>query len=707
MIRVAFALLVSLRLIPTVAAERAELLIADFESDGYGGWKVEGTAFGDGPAAGTLPGQMEVTGFEGKRLVNSFVGGDDATGVLMSPPFSIERKYVNFLVGGGAYANETCVDLLVDGNVVRSATGPNDRPGGSERLEWRTWDVSDLAGRDAVIRVVDRRKGGWGHVSVDQIVQSDARRQAEPVGREVAVRTRYLHLPVKTGAAKRRMKYVVDGATVREFEIELADGEPDLYVFSDVSPFAGKTLRIEVDGVDGGPKALERIVASDELPDAGALYDEPLRPQFHFTSRRGWLNDPNGLVFHDGEWHLFYQHNPYGVQWGNMHWGHAVSPDLVRWKELPIGLYPKEFGDWAFSGSAVVDHGNTSGFGEGGKPPLVLAYTSTGRGECVAYSNDAGRTWTEHDGNPAVRHQGRDPKLVWHEPTSRWVMAVYQEKKEGDADEGRFIAFYSSPDLEDWAYESRIEGFFECPDLFELPVGDSESESKWVLYAADGEYMLGDFDGKAFNPASGKHKLWHGNFYAAQSYDNAPDGRRVQIGWGRGIELPGMPFNQQMVVPVELTLRSTGDGVRMFAEPVKEVASLRGKRHAWSDVSVSGTRPLDGPEGDLFDIEATIETGDAESAGFSIRGVPVKYDAAKGELTCHTTTMPVALEDGAIRLRLLVDRGSIEVFTGGGATAMSVGVIPPAGDRSIKLTAEGGTARFRSLVVHEMKSAWD
>ncbi len=173
---------------------------------------------------------------QGERLVNSFVRGDDSTGSLTSPPIKIERKFVNFLIGGGGH-DETAIELIIDGKVIRKASGPNTAPGGSERLDWKSWDVADLAGKTATIRVVDDRQGGWGHINVDQIVQSDRKRQEEPASRELRITKRYLHLPVQNGAAKRRMKFVIDGKTVREFEIELADGTSDFFVFSDVSPF--------------------------------------------------------------------------------------------------------------------------------------------------------------------------------------------------------------------------------------------------------------------------------------------------------------------------------------------------------------------------------------------------------------------------------------------------------------------------------------
>lgn len=682
------------------AQERPDVVVADFEAESYGDWSVTGEAFGSGPAKGTLPGQMEVTGFEGERLVNSFAGGDGSRGTLTSPRFQVERKYLNFLIGGGGYPGETAIELLVEDKKVREATGPNTRPGGSERLDWKSWDVSDLEGREVRLRIVDERTGGWGHINVDQIVQSDRKREAEPASRKFEIAKQYLHLPVKNGAPKRRVKYVVEGEVAREFAIELADAEPDFVVFSDVSEFTGRELTVAVDAVPGDSKGLAAIVGSDELPGAEQLYKERLRPQFHFTSQRGWLNDPNGLVFYDGEWHLFYQHNPYGVQWGNMHWGHAVSDDLVHWKELPIGLYPKEFGDWAFSGSAVVDQNNTSGFGTVQKPALVLAYTSTGRGECIAYSNDRGRSWTEYEGNPVVRHRGRDPKLIWHEPTKRWVMVVYNE-----GDNRHSIDFHSSPDLKSWAFESRIDGFYECPDLFPLKA-DGSGQLWWVLYGADGKYMLGEFDGKVFKPETEKLQVWHGNFYAAQTYDNAPERRRVQIGWGRGIEFPGMPFNQQMTVPVELTLRSTDEGPRMFAWPVPELETLQQAKQSRSNVRIGGSEEtLLTAESQSLDVEAEIEVGSAASVTLVVAGVPVSYEAAEKKLICGDVDSPLEPVDGILSLRVLVDRGSVEIFGNRGRVAMSVAVIPPESALSIRAKADGD-ASLRTLVVNEMKSAW-
>ena len=685
------------------AADRPDVIIADFEGDTYGGWTAVGEAFGSGPARGTLPGQMTITGFLGRGLANSFVKGDVSTGTLTSPPFPIERNYLNFLIGGGQHAGSTCIDLIVEGKVVRTAAGPNDRPGGTEHLNWSAWDVRDLTGQSAVLRIVDHQTGGWGHVTIDQLVQSDRRQGVQPARRELLASSRYLHLPVRQDSPMRRLRVLSEGRIVREFDIKLAGGQPQFEVFLDLKPLEGRSLVLETQ-LPAESKALEQIKLAADVPDAGRLYREAHRPQFRFTSRRGWLNDPNGLVWFDGEYHLFYQHNPYGWEWGNMHWGHAVSRDLVHWTELPIALYPKQYGDWCFSGSAVVDRHNSSGFGSEGPSPLVAAFTSTGRGECIIFSNDRGRTWSEYDGNPVVRHAGRDPRLLWHGPTGRWVMAVYDET--GGA---RSIVFHSSPDLKTWSYESRIDGFFECPELFELDVAGDAGRRLWVLYAADGEYRLGTFDGRRFAPETGKLRLWQGNFYASQTFSDMPDGRRIVIGWANGIAFPGEPFNQQMTLPCELTLRKTTEGVRLFAVPVAELASLRGKEHTLDDLTLEGgEQALAGPAGDLLEINAQVEPGDKGVFSLNVRGTTIGYDAFKRVLSCGDVAAPLALDGSTIRLHILLDRGSIEVFGNDGRVAISRAVTAESQKPSLLLAVPAASppVKFRSIRVHELGSAW-
>lgn len=687
----------------TAGARGQDIVIADFEGTSYGDWEVSGTAFGTGPARGTLANQMAVSGFLGHGLANSYNDGDRSVGTLTSPEFQIERKFITFYVGGGKFAGRTCVNLIVDGRIARTATGWNDQPGGSERLLPYAWDVSNLAGKTGRLQIVDQQMGPWGHITVDQIVMCDLRNAVDH-RKEFVVEKRYLNLPVRTGADKQRMRIVVEGRAVREFEIELAEQKPDFWVFVDLSPFTGKKAVVEADGLPRTSHGFDLISQADEIYGTQNLYREPLRPQFHFTSRRGWNNDSNGLVFYKGEWHLYYQHNPYGVQWGNMHWGHAVSEDLVHWRELPIALYPQQFGDWCFSGSAVVDVNDTGRFRTGDEPAIVVAYTSTGRGECIAYSNDRGRTFAEFDGNPVVRHDGRDPKVIWYEPGRHWVMALYDE-----TDGKRAIAFYTSRDLRAWEFASRIEGFFECPEIFELAVEGGSGERRWVLYAADGDYMIGAFDGRVFTPESGKHRFSYGNcFYASQTYSDVPaaDGRRVQIAWGR-VEAPGMPFNQMMLFPVELTLRKTGEGLRMFAKPVREIEQLREARLAWNDVTVSAdSDPVGAVEGELLHVRATLRPQGATKCGLVVHGTEIAWDATTGNLSCLDKTASLSPTDGTLRLELLVDRTSIEIFANEGQVYMPMAVAGPQGNKSLQVLATGGPVKVESLEVHRLRSAW-
>jgi fructan beta-fructosidase len=550
---------------------------------------------------------------------------------------------------------------------------------------------------------------------------------AEPApvaARNITLAGRYLHLPVKNGAPKRVVSFEVDGTKVREFTIEYAAAAPDFWVFAEVAAWRGRNLRVTAEGLSAG--ALERLEQSDALKDAGSLYVEPLRPQFHFSSRRGWNNDPNGLLYYEGEYHLFYQHNPYGWAHGNMTWGHATSRDLVRWAEQGDVLHPDALGTM-YSGSGVVDWRNTSGLGTGGRPPLVLIYTAAGgtnpwsKGQpftqCLAYSNDAGRTWTKYAGNPVLgeRTRGnRDPKVFWHEPGRHWVMVLYAGYPQAGKNDAKgkpvvihTIEFFASPNLREWTYLSRLEGFYECPDLFELPVDGDAKNTRWVIHGANSDYMVGRFDGKTFAPETPLLKGHRGDaFYAPQTFSDMPDGRRVQIGWGR-VPMPGMPFNQQMLFPCELSLRGTPEGPRLAWQPVRELATLRGKVHRIAPgILAPGANPLAGVRLREFEIEADLEAGDAREVGFVLRGVPVVYDVRRQELTVAKATAPVPLEDGRLRLHLLADRRSLEIFGRRGIAYLPLKIAPAPDDATLEVFARGGNAVVRSLEVREIDSIW-
>ncbi|MDQ2800122.1 MAG: glycoside hydrolase family 32 protein [Armatimonadota bacterium] len=713
-----FCLVLSLGMVRGQAAD--DIVFADFEGATYGAWQTEGTAFGPGPAQGGLPGQWPVDGFQGHGLASSFHGGDDARGRLISPEFQISRRWIAFLIGGGGYAGKTCLNLVVNGKIVRTATGPNIDPGGSERLARDAWDVDGLKDKTAHLEMVDDAQGGWGHVSVDQIVFTDARPILPPklrrnVAQDMVATDHWLLFPIRNGAEMRHVTLRANGKLVRQLDVELADGLADWLAPLDIREWSGQTLSVMVDRLPENSEAFDHLTQSNQLPDAAQLYREPLRPQFHFSARRGWLNDPNGLVFFRGEYHLFFQHSPFSWDSADKWWGHAVSRDLVHWTELGDVLAPDERGS-IWSGSAVVDAQNTSGLGRQGQPPLVLVYTAAGNPftQCLASSVD-GRTFAKFAGNPVVPNitdGDRDPRVFWHAPTRRWVMALWAGRDGRNA-----IQFLSSPNLRDWTATGRAEGgaagdsfLYECPDLYELFLDGDKSKPKWILSAANGEYEVGWFDGKTFTPESTKlHGAWGRGFYAPQTFNDAPQGRRIQIGWFR-TDTPGMPFNQSMSLPLELHLVTTANGPRLTWEPVKELETLRRASHKRGPFTLgqNDANPLADLKAELVELRAEFAPDRAASITFTVRGVPVIYEARSQEIVVNGRRAPAPLlGDGQQRLTIYADRTGLEVFAAGGLTFVPLPLNLNPNDTSLRVSVQNGAARFRSLDVYELRSAWN
>lgn len=693
---------------------RPDILVADFEGPDYGPWRTTGEAFGPGPAQGTLRDQMPVSGYRGHGLVNSYYHGDGTVGTLTSPPLRLERRYLIFLIGGGGWTGKTCMNLLVAGRIVRTAAGPNRRPGGTERLQPFSWDVSDLEGQAAVLQMVDNERGGWGHINVDDIIQSDRPVGVLGSGRPLTVDRPYLAFVMPPRATTMaHVTLLVDNVAVRD--MAGSDSGQPLAASWDVSRFRGRPawlITSEAPQPDGSCPLRASCALSDQPRGIAMEYDKPYhevyRPQFHFTARKNWHNDPNGLMFYQGEYHLFFQHNPDGIDWGNMTWGHAVSPDLVHWTQLDHAIHPDALGT-IFSGSGVVDWNNTTGFATGPEKPLVCIYTSAGDPftQSIAYSNDRGRTWTKYGKNPVLGHiagSNRDPKVIWHQPTGRWVMALYLD--------GNDYALFASPNLKAWTKlcDVHVPGAAECPDFFELPVDGNPKSTRWVFWGANHTYLLGTFDGQVFKAESGPHPShWGGNCYAAQTWSDIPpsDGRRLQIAWMAGGTYPDMPFNQQMSFPCELSLHTTPEGIRLFRRPVREIELLHAARHAWADLALKpGENPLQGLSGELIEIRAVIEPGRATEVGFSLRGERVAYSVAQKQLTCLGHSAPLEPQQGRVQLQILLDRTSLEVFGNDGRVSLATCFLPNLADRSLAAYCVGGEARLVSLEVYELKSAW-
>ena len=533
--------------------------------------------------------------------------------------------------------------------------------------------------------------------------------------RDMTIEKTYLIIPIRTGANKCTLELDVAGQTVRRYSTEIAEDEAcvDFYAFFTIESYKGKSASVRATGAPEGGFALIR--QSDSLPGAETFYTEALRPQLRFSQKVGWNNDTNGMVYYDGEWHVYFQHNPVGWAWGNMTWGHFVSTDLVYWEQLPNVLFPSTMAKGAcFSGGGLMDPRNTAGFQTGEDKVIIATLTDTGAGEAIAYSNDRGRTFTWYEKNPVVTHKGRDPKIIWYaydendKPLNakaaqlggHWVMAVYDESE----DVGRNIAFYTSLDLKAWEIQSHLPGYFECPELFELPVDGEARNTRWIVFAADAQYAVGTFDGKSFTPAhEGKHRVHYGAYYASQTFSDPPDGRRIQIGWAR-IPMPDMPFNQAFTLPHRLTLRTTPEGVRMFAEPIEELAKLRQRHHRAGPETLSAASPVSvDVTGELFEVCATFEVGQAQSLGLDIGGNRVTYDTETQKLN----GADLRSVDGRVTVQVFVDRPMIEICGNDGRVYITSKRDKRGEVSAVKAFAQGGEAKLVALDVYELKSIWN
>jgi fructan beta-fructosidase len=454
-------------------------------------------------------------------------------------------------------------------------------------------------------------------------------------------------------------------------------------------------------------------------------FDELYRPQFHFSPEKNWNNDPNGLVYYKGEYHLFYQYNPFGKEWGFMHWGHAISTDLVHWENLPIALFPDENSTdkemcTVFSGSGLVDENNLTGLQKGEEKTILLFYTSQKCGQRLAYSNDKGRTWLKYEKNPIIAFDetddARDPKVFWHEPSKQYVMVLYRRPNNNDKLKG--VSFYTSKNLIDWEYKNHIAGFFECPDLVELSVNRRADDKKWVLFDGDGSYVVGLFDGEKFITETQKLQSDFGkNYYATQTWSNIPesDGRTIQIAWMKGAEFPGMPFNGQMTFPCELSLKKYLEGIKLTRKPIKEIERLHLKGDIWENknlipgIDKNLTR---GIKGDCLHIIGSFKLKSADSFGFVVNldkknnGTEITYNSKTNMLSCLGKSAVVEPVDGTIKLEILLDRASVEIYANDGKVVMSSSFVPTEKADGLYLFNTGGELLVEKLEVYPMKSIW-
>ena len=561
---------------------------------------------------------------------------------------------------------------------------------------------------------------------------------------QINTNQRYLLLPVEEVMPDVRVSMIVNNKEVNVADVRLAVNRVDYFVPLDLSAYAGKNILLKFklgsnDPIRGKLSAVccKEMKLSDTF-DTGNR--EKFRPTYHFSPLYGWMNDPNGMVYKDGEYHLFYQHNPYGSKWGNMHWGHAISKDLINWEHRPDAITPDALGT-IFSGSAVVDTDNTAGFGAGA---IVAIYTqnSDRQVQSIAYSTDNGRSFTKYENNPVLTSDARDfrdPKVFWHKETQRWIMllAVGQE-----------MQIFSSSNLKDWAFESSFGegqgahgGVWECPDLFELPV-DGTNEKKWVLLCnlnpggpfggSATQYFVGTFNGKEFvneSPSKTKWMDWGKDHYATVTWSDAPDNRRIAIAWMSNWQyandVPTFQYRSPNSVPRDLSLFTVDGETYLQSAPSPELLKLRdiSKKRSFK---VNGTRTIKdmiaGNEG-AYEIELTIENQHADVIGFRLYNdkgeeVDMQYDMKEKKFSMDrrksgevgfNENFPMltwtTIESGKdeLKLRLFVDKSSVEAFGDGGRFVMTNQVFPSEPYTHIDFYSKGGAYKVDSFVIYKLK----
>ena len=566
----------------------------------------------------------------------------------------------------------------------------------------------------------------------------------------------YILLPIEEEIPDARIDVLVDGEIARTFYARMARHNVDYTVPFDVTPYTsrGQVVLNIVEVPDNTvhqesgrdthhikPHICWREIATADSFDTSNV--EKFRPAFHHTPLYGWMNDPNGMFYKDGLWHLYFQYNPYGSKWQNMTWGHSVSSDLLHWEQLPNAIEPNGLGS-VFSGSAVVDRNNTAGFGN---DEVIAIYTSAGvsQVQSLAHSSDNGETFTIYNGNPIIttRGEARDPNMFWNEEIGKWNLILAHALD-------REMLIYSSDDLKNWKFESAFgrgygcqKGVWECPDLFQLPVRGTD-EKKWVLICninpggpfggSATQYFVGDFDGHEFvcdDYADEAKWLDYGkDHYAAVTWSDAPDGRRTAIAWMSNWEyadaVPTMQFRSANTLPRDLDLFRAPDG-RLYVgvKPSPEVESLRGEKQSYTTATISSKAvnyelPADG----ICEIDLNVNFIKTRTVNIILsndegESVTMLYDLRENrrQFTMHrqksgdtsfsdhfpaTTTAPMRNWNRKNSLRLFIDRSSIEAFDGDGHFAMTNLVFPTKPYTHLSIHTTGGDARIDNLDIYPL-----
>ncbi|MBR3838978.1 MAG: glycoside hydrolase family 32 protein [Clostridia bacterium] len=477
----------------------------------------------------------------------------------------------------------------------------------------------------------------------------------------VVIKNKFIIFPVNKLSTNKTLSFKENDKVVYALNIKIDYINPDFYAYINVERFMNKTLEMTI-----SPDMNIKFSVSDEM-ELDNLYNEPFRPQIHFTTKNGWINDPNGLIYLDGIYHLFYQYNPCEPNWGNMHWGHAVSLDLIHWTEKDVALFPDERGTM-YSGSAVLDFDNRSGLGSNGNEPILLFYTTTNPYcQHLSYSTDKLKTINRAQNVPIVPHiieANRDPKVVFCDELDCYVMVLYLTRNT--------YALFRSANLLEWEEVQRfdVDGENECPDFFAL--FDKNRNKKWIFLGAHDRYLIGTFSDGKFEAEQSVQSLHFGtSSYAGQSFSNLPDNRIVRMVWDRWA-IPQTTFKGQMGIPMEMTLDEYDGVYYLQAMPVKEIECIYKNTTSYNNVKLSANS--------LFkhETEASpciikiksdmIETGEMFITIFG-RKILVNFD--KNSVSIGDVSAPVSHTKNGFDLIVVVDRCSMELFLDNGKIFLS------------------------------------
>ncbi|MCE1198976.1 MAG: glycoside hydrolase family 32 protein [Marinilabiliales bacterium] len=454
------------------------------------------------------------------------------------------------------------------------------------------------------------------------------------------------------------------------------------------------------------------------------VYSEKYRPQVHFSPEKDWMFEPDGLIYNNGEYHLFYQKIAIKEKNAHLSTGHAVSGDLLHWTQLPDAFVPDEkihdiASCRAQSGCALVDSMNVSGLQKNGEKAMLIFFSDNQGNQNLAVSTDKGRNWVKFEGNPILKNNGgsaHDPKVFYHPASGKWVMTLFRSPDNGASiKEG--VSFYSSKDLIHWKYESHLEGAGECPDLIEMAVEGEPTQKRWVLTSGEGDYQVGQFDGALFQPDGKPGKFEFGkNFFGAQTVRDHISGKWIQLAWMRGGEYPEMPFNGQLTIPAELSLRKISGSWALCRKPMERLSGLYDKHLLKKEKTVIpgvNDNLLKGLSGDVVHIKASIKIKSADSFGFILRngkktgGTDLRYDVNRKTLDLNGTKIAVEPEEnGKLEFQILLDKSSIEVFVNHGRMGIAYSFAPVEKEEALELYTQGGEIYVETLEAHTMKSVW-